>query len=182
MKKTLLTFFVIVSSCFFTYAQFQAQGTIDGKPVGYNSQSGVLKVGNGAGGGVQINTQTGKWDVAGTLNGININLGTGGGFNTQGNYTGILGIIALAQRIVSRLVPLLIGVAVLAFFWFLIEFIWKGKDSPEEQQKGKAGMFWSMVALFVMVSVWGIVTFIGTTLGITQGGGIHGFVLPGATK
>jgi hypothetical protein len=35
------------------------------------------------------------------------------------------------------------------------------------------------MAIFVMVSVWGIIAFVGGILGIDQGGSIHGFKLPG---
>jgi uncharacterized membrane protein len=80
---------------------------------------------------------------------------------------------------VSRLVPFLVGLAVVVFFWFLVTFIWKGKDNPEEQKKGRAGMMYSLLAIFVMVSLWGIITFIGGILGIGQGGSISGFNLPG---
>lgn len=90
-----------------------------------------------------------------------------------------IGLINLAQTVVSRLVPLLIGLAVLAFFWFLVEYIWKGKDDPEEYTKGRAGMFYSVVAIFVMVSIWGIIGLIGSIFGVGQGGDIHGFRLPG---
>jgi|JI10StandDraft_1071094.scaffolds.fasta_scaffold683547_1 hypothetical protein len=91
-----------------------------------------------------------------------------------------LGLINLAQVIVSRLVPLLVGIAVLAFFWFLIEYIWKGREDPEVYRTGRAGMFYSVLAIFVMVSIWGLVGFLGNLFGIEQGGNIHGFKLPGA--
>jgi hypothetical protein len=90
-----------------------------------------------------------------------------------------LGLINLAQVIVARLVPLLIGIAVLAFFWFLIQYIWKGREDPEVYRTGRAGMFYSILALFVMVSIWGIIGFIGNLTGIGQGGTISGFKLPG---
>lgn len=179
MKKALLICLLITGSAFFASAQFQP--------------AGVINIGNGNGGGVQINTNTGQVGVAGTIGGIRVNGTTGGLFGNGGNGNGtqfgnglgfqnqggILGLISLAQMVVARSVPLLIGLALLAFFWFLIEFIWKGKDSPEEQKKSKAGMFWSIIALFVMVSVWGIITFMGSVLGVRQGGTIGGFVLPG---
>lgn len=90
-----------------------------------------------------------------------------------------VGLIDLAQTVVARLVPLLVGLAMLAFFWFLVEYIWKGKDDPEVYTKGRAGMFYSIVAIFVMVSIWGIVGLIGSIFGVEQGGGIQGFRLPG---
>lgn len=87
------------------------------------------------------------------------------------NGTSILNMIALVQTIVTRLVPLAIGLAVLAFFWYLIQFIWSGKDGDGEKRKGSmTGMGYSVFALFVMVSIWGLVQFIGSILGIGAGG------------
>lgn len=194
MKKALLVFVVIASSAFFAQAQLQVgvgqnginvngqiQGTVDGKPIIVNSQGQVM-IGNGKGGGIMVNTNTGQVGVAGTINGNRFNLGFGsgsaGGFG-MGSAGGVLGLFQLVQTLVNRSVPLLIGIALLAFFWFIIEFIWKGKDSPEHHEKAKKGMFWSIVALFCMVSVWGIVGAMGSVLGINQGGTMSGYKNPG---
>lgn len=93
--------------------------------------------------------------------------------------TGIKGLINMTQGILTRLVPILIGLAVLALFWFIIKFIWMAKDNPEEQIKARVGMGYSIFALFVMVSIWGIIGLIGSTLGVGQGGGMSGFKVPG---
>ncbi|MBP6888689.1 MAG: hypothetical protein KBC21_03215 [Candidatus Pacebacteria bacterium] len=87
----------------------------------------------------------------------------------------------MLQTLVKRLVPFLVGLAVLAFFWYLVIFIWKGSENPKERAEGIKGMGWSIVALFVMVSIWGLVGFIGGVTGIKQGGSMNGFTLPGKT-
>jgi hypothetical protein len=93
---------------------------------------------------------------------------------TQGQVNGgaLLSLLALAQNIVTRLVPFAIGLAVLAFFWFLIGFIWKGKDDPAKQQEMMRGMGFSILALFAMVSIWGIIGLLGSFLGVGQGGSV----------
>ncbi|MEN9881454.1 MAG: hypothetical protein RLZZ308_637 [Candidatus Parcubacteria bacterium] len=88
----------------------------------------------------------------------------------QINGTSLLNLIGLVQTIVARLVPLAIGLAVLAFFWYLIQFIWKGKEEAETKKISIAGMGWSIVAIFIMVSIWGLVGFLGSMLGIGAGG------------
>ncbi len=90
----------------------------------------------------------------------------------QVNGSALLSLLALAQALVSNLGVFAIGVAVLAFFWFLITFIWKGKDSPDEQSKSLRGMGYSVLALFVMVSIWGIIGLLGSITGVNQGGNI----------
>lgn len=85
----------------------------------------------------------------------------------QGQVNGSqpLQILALAQTVVNRLSPILVTVALLAFFWFLIKFI-SNSDNPGEQAKLKKGIFYSILALFVLVSIWGIIGNIQTILGV----------------
>jgi hypothetical protein len=99
----------------------------------------------------------------------------------QINGNSLLQLLALAQTIVVRLVPFLIGLAIVAFFWFLVTYIWGSNDKPEEKAKSAKSMGWSILAIFVMVSVWGIIAFIATLTGIGHGGGGDEFAprLPG---
>lgn len=92
----------------------------------------------------------------------------------QGQVNGgaLLQLLALAQEIISRLVPFAIGLAVLAFFWFLIVFIWKGSSDPAKREDSLKGMGYSVLALFVMVSIWGIIGLLGSIVGVGQGGNI----------
>jgi hypothetical protein len=101
---------------------------------------------------------------------VSIGFGTGA---AQGQVNGgaLLNLLNLAQTIVSRLVPFAVGVAVLAFFWFLIKFIAKS-DSPDAKNDALKGMGMSILALFVMVSIWGIIGFFGSIFGIGQGGNV----------
>ena len=66
--------------------------------------------------------------------------------------------------LVNTAIPILIGVAVIIFFWGLIQYIRK----PEEP-KGKQVMIAGLVGLFIMVSVWGIVRLGQNVLGIDSG-------------
>lgn len=101
----------------------------------------------------------------------------------QGQVNGgaILSLLALAQTIVVRLVPFAIGVAVIVFFWFLIQFVIKGSSDGAKRDEYLKGMGFSILALFVMVSIWGIVGFLGSVFGINQGGNVPtpGIPVPG---
>jgi hypothetical protein len=195
MKKQLLTLSIIVSSCFFTFAQYdvggvkvnvgQVQTTVGGTRVIANPSTGQYQVVDANGQSVYVNGQGG---VSVQSGGIGINYGNtqgggiGSGFSVgtcRGTGTGLLGLMSTASCVISMLVPILISLAVLAFFWFIVKFIWKGAEDPAEQKKAKAGMGWSLVALFAMVSIWGIIAFAGGILGIQQGGTMQGFKLPG---
>lgn len=58
----------------------------------------------------------------------------------------------------TSLFPILIGLAVVVFFWGLIKYIAKAGNT-ESHEEGKQIMLWGIIALFVMVSVWGVILF-----------------------
>ena len=97
-----------------------------------------------------------------------------GSVNSTGSAIGssLLGLIALAQEIINRSIPLLIGAAVAALFIGIVMFLWKGRESEEEHTKWGKFMGMAVLALFVMVSIWGLVNFLGSVLNIGQGGGV----------
>lgn len=78
-------------------------------------------------------------------------------------------LIATVQSIVNQLLPLSVGLAVVAFFFGLVMFIIKGREGAEHA-KWLQFMGMSILALFVMVSIWGLVAFIGGVFSITSGG------------
>ena len=78
----------------------------------------------------------------------------------------ILSLISLAQTVISRLVPVLIGLAVVTFFYGIVMFLWKGKEGGESLEKSKQFIMYSLIAIFVMVSIWGIVVLLQNILGV----------------
>lgn len=83
-------------------------------------------------------------------------------------------IAAQVQDLLNLLIPILITLAVIYFFWGLANYILK--SGTEEKENGREIMIWGIVALFVMVSIWGLVGLIGSTFGIQQGGSGAGFI------
>jgi hypothetical protein len=73
-------------------------------------------------------------------------------------------------RIVNLLTPILIGLALLAFFWGLIKYIFSEGDDGKKD--GKKLMIWGIIAIFIMVSIVGIIRFIGNAFGVDQGGAL----------
>jgi fumarate reductase subunit D len=102
-----------------------------------------------------------------------------GGTSGAANFTPLQKIIVATSNIIGSLVPVMIALAVVVFFWFLVQFIWKGAEDPKVHQNGMKGMGYSLLAIFVMVSLWGIIGFVGNALGIGQGGKLPEFYLPG---
>ncbi len=66
---------------------------------------------------------------------------------------------------VTKLIPILIAVGLLFFIWGLVQFMMSGGDETAKT-KAKAHMVWGVIALFVMVSVWGLVGLLGKLTGI----------------
>lgn len=71
--------------------------------------------------------------------------------------------------IIDNLVGILMTLAVIAFFWGLVKYIWNA-GNEDARNDGKHMMIWGVVALFVMVSIWGLVGFIGDAFGVDQSG------------
>ena len=83
---------------------------------------------------------------------------------------------------VAQAVPLLIGLAMLAFFYGLVMFIWKGKEGGETLAKSKQFMIYSLGAIFVMVSIWGIIYLIQSILGVDPTYRPTDIYIPGSRK
>jgi hypothetical protein len=83
-------------------------------------------------------------------------------FAALGNVSGLIGDIG---SIVNKVIPILFALALLGFFYGLVMFIF-GKEENKDQ--AKKTMIWGVVALFVMASVWGLVAYLGSALGVDQ--------------
>lgn len=69
------------------------------------------------------------------------------------------GFIEMGGKLISRLITIAAGLALLAFFWGLAMFIFRVGGDEKAVDKGKVLMKWGLIALFVLVSVWGIIRF-----------------------
>jgi undecaprenyl pyrophosphate phosphatase UppP len=89
-------------------------------------------------------------------------------FAAAGELTVFKNLANSIANIVGILIPLAFMLAVLAFFWGIVVFIFAEQDKAKEKAKGR--MLWSIIAMFVMASVWGLVGFLGDIFGVGQGG------------
>lgn len=65
--------------------------------------------------------------------------------------------------IVVAVIPFIFAAAFVLFLWGVLKFI-AATDAPKREE-GKKFIVNGLIALFVMVSIWGIISIIGTTLG-----------------
>lgn len=74
-------------------------------------------------------------------------------FAQTGSLQPIQTLLVSIGNLVSLAIPILIGVAMVVFFWGIVQYIRK-----PEAAEGKKIMIAGIVSLFVMVSIWGIIT------------------------
>ena len=87
------------------------------------------------------------------------------------NARDLNGLVDLLIGYSSRIIVLLVVIALAVFFWRIVISIYRVGDDPKAVSQGKTLLFWGIIALFVMVSIWAIVSFIGESLGINNGRG-----------
>lgn len=76
---------------------------------------------------------------------------------------GINDIVTGIGVIVANLIPILIAIALIVFFWGLVKYVWGGgKDTA----KGKSIMIAGLISLFVMVSIYGIIIYAQIALNV----------------
>lgn len=81
---------------------------------------------------------------------------------------GVEGALEAIGGIINLATPIVVAIALLAFFWGLVTYIFKS-GSPDERKKGLSIMIWGIIALFVMLSVFGIINALQDTFGVKTG-------------
>ena len=83
------------------------------------------------------------------------------------------------NTILGPLVGVLLTAALVVFFWGMVKYI-SGLGSEQDKKAGKEIMVWGIVALFVMISVWGLVRLLqGNFLGGADTGAFDTIQMPG---
>ncbi len=77
---------------------------------------------------------------------------------------GIKSLISTAGGVIQALIPIVIGLAVLVFLWGVLKYVLASSDAGKGE--GRTFMLWGIIALFVMVSVWGLVNILRDSLNL----------------
>lgn len=78
---------------------------------------------------------------------------------------GVKELITASGKLINYSIGLLIGIALLTFFWGLAKYIFQS-GSKDNHEEGRNIMVWGVIVLFVMVSIWGIIYFFQRSLGL----------------
>jgi prepilin signal peptidase PulO-like enzyme (type II secretory pathway) len=82
---------------------------------------------------------------------------------------GTVELLKSVRSIMNMIIPIMAGLAVVYFFWGMGQFILHSGD-PKTHEDGKQQMIWGVIALFVIFSIFGIVSFISDATGIQTSG------------
>ncbi len=72
----------------------------------------------------------------------------------------------------DSVIPFIFALAVVMFIWGAIKFFIIGAGEEKKRDQGKQFMIWGIVALAVMLSVWGLVGILRNTFGVDIGSGL----------
>ena len=86
-------------------------------------------------------------------------------FAQNPDLRGIEALVLDIGAIVDAAIPIVFGILVIAFLWGLVRFVFAA-GSEVDKEKGKNLMIYSILALFVAASIWGIVRWIGGILDV----------------
>lgn len=77
----------------------------------------------------------------------------------------VMDLVKIFTDLISLAIPVVAGLALLVFFFGLTKFILKAGDE-KEVESGKNLMIWGTIALFVLVSIWGILRLLSSEFGL----------------
>lgn len=96
----------------------------------------------------------------------NISYGSASSNGCPSGISTINDIFLLVKCVLAGMViPIIFILAFLVFLWGIFKFM-KNSDNTTKRQEGLSFMWYGIVSLFVMTSVWGIVKIATTTLGV----------------
>lgn len=79
-----------------------------------------------------------------------------------GGPTGIIGIMNLV------IVPVIFALAFLVFLWGVMNYFFIHSDDEGKRAEGRQFIFWGIIGMAVLFSVWGFVNLLLSTLGIAR--------------
>lgn len=79
----------------------------------------------------------------------------------------LFGVLDQIANLINLATPIVVALALLYFFWGLAQYILNA-GNEEKKKQGRDIMIWGILALFIMVSVWGIINVVRETFDINN--------------
>lgn len=80
--------------------------------------------------------------------------------------TNINDVFGLVRNVLNAVIPIIISLAIVVFIWGVLKYVASG--DAEKKEEGRNLMIWGIIAIFVMVSVWGLVNILIQTFGFNN--------------
>lgn len=84
---------------------------------------------------------------------------------------GVKGLLGEIGGILNKIIPIVFGIALIYFFWGVGQFILHDAGNDKTREDGKKKIIWGVVALFVFISIYGILSLLGNLVGIPPNAG-----------
>lgn len=88
--------------------------------------------------------------------------------DAAGSVTKLSPLLVNIRALLNSVIPILIALAVVFFFWGLVTYI-RASGDEKARAAGKSQMLWGIIAIAVMVSLFGLISWLQTTIGIDKG-------------
>ncbi|SRR3989339_1420092 len=70
----------------------------------------------------------------------------------------------ISTEILNPIIAMMFAFAMAYFVYGVVSYIWN-PDNEEAREKGRSSMFWGVIGMFIMVSVFGIMKFLISSIG-----------------
>jgi len=81
-----------------------------------------------------------------------------------GGADDLFSLSTLLLKLLSSVLPVLFGLALIYFIWGVVKFF-LSQDNEQARTTARQHVFYGIIAMFVMVSVWGLVNVLVETFG-----------------
>ena len=99
-------------------------------------------------------------------------------FAQSANLSGLSNLVTQVGGIIAKIIPIMFAIAIVYFFWGVIEFLRSAGDE-KKRADGKSHMIYGVIAIAVMVSLYGLIAWLQLNLGINPGGSVTLPIVPG---
>lgn len=99
--------------------------------------------------------------------------GTSGSTGSSGsiNTSYLSGFLQNIKTIINEdLVPVLMAIAFIVFLWGVYRYFILGAADEGKRAEGRQFVLWGVIGFVVILSLWGLVSVVQTTLGLTSTG------------